>query len=182
MEPILEIKKGKGLSVKLMKQIDEIWQNAFPGNDPVKPDNLKRFSGDTFFILRDSKNNVLSLGRLRPVKIIFSGKKYGVQGIADIVSVVKKKGYGKVLMQAILQHLSKNKQTGIGFCKQKNRLFYKKSGFTVKKNLLNRFVYDEENKQKIDDDIVFYIDGKNGFMKNMLKHPKEKAMIPVPHW
>jgi hypothetical protein len=187
IEPNVEIRKGKDLSIRAMKQINAIWQKAFPGNEPVEPRNKKLFSKDTFFIVRDSKGMILSVGRLRPVKLTFLKKVYYVQGIADIVSVLTRRGYGKVLMHAMQEYLDKTKRTGVGFCIRKNSPFYHKGGFRTAKNLARRFLYKNPEGQIIkgkgtDDVDVIYLSGKDKFIEKVLADSKEKVLIPIPHW
>jgi len=181
----VEIKKGKDLSIYAMKKINKIFQEAFPGTEPVKSKNQKLFSNDTFFIVRDSKRRILSVGRLRPVKITFLKKIYHIHGIADIVSVMKKKGYGKVLMASMYEYLDKKKQTGVGFCNRKNSPFYHKSGFKIAKNLVRRFLYKNPNgkivKNKEDNDVL-YLGGKDNFIEKVLANSREKVLIPCSHW
>ena len=40
-ETNVEIKKGKDFSVQLMKEINKIFQKAFPGNEPIDIKNQK---------------------------------------------------------------------------------------------------------------------------------------------
>ena len=185
-ETNVEIKKGNDLSVQLMKEINKIFQKAFPGNEPVNIKNQKLFSKDIFFIVRDSKQKLLSIGRLRPVRIVFLKKVYNIQGIADIVSVIERKGHGRVLMSLIYEHLISNKQTGIGFCNRKNSPFYHKCGFKITKNLEERFLYKNPKgkiiKNKGGEHLVLYLTGKDKFIEKVLANPKEKVLIPCPHW
>ena len=68
MKPELIIKKGSDISSGSIEKIDKLWQKAFPGNEPVSTKNRKAFSNDIFFMLFEGKE-ILSLGRLRPVKM-----------------------------------------------------------------------------------------------------------------
>ncbi|MBW2993549.1 GNAT family N-acetyltransferase [Candidatus Woesearchaeota archaeon] len=181
----VKIQKGKDLSVKTIIQINEIFQKEFPGNELVEVGNRKLFSNDVFFIVRDSKKRVLSVGRLRPAKVIFLGKIYSVQGIADIVSVIKKKGHGKRLMQAIHKYIVNKKQRSIGFCLQKNSPFYRKSGFKIAKDLVKRFIYKNPKgkiiKNEWDNDVLYSI-GTEDLIEKILAHPKEQVLILRPFW
>jgi hypothetical protein len=179
MDTNVEIKKGSSLSNIEIKQINEIFQNAFPGNEPVDQKNKKLFLKDTFFILCNSKRQMLSVGRLRPVKITFLKKTYKIQGIADIVSTIKKKGYGSVIMNSMNDYLQKKNKTGVGFCAKNNSTFYRKCGFKIAKGIVNQFVY--KNQDNEDDDVI-YLNSKDNFMDKVISHPKEKVIIPCPYW
>ena len=178
----VKIKKGKDLSAKLIKQIDNIFQKAFPGNEAVSTKNKKVFAKDLFFIVYDSKKRILSIGRLRPVKINFIKKDYKIQGIADIVSIKKRKGYGRILMNSIHKYLIKKKQTGVGFCSKKNSPFYKKCNFKIAKNYAKKFWYvSSKGVKKGGDGDVLYLSGKDKFMDKVLKKPKKNIVISRPH-
>lgn len=185
LKTYLTVQSGKDLSVETMDQITPIWRKAFSdGHYVLSPENLKEFKDDLFFIVRNANEEILSVGRLRPVKINYLDNYYFIQGIADIASAIKGKGYGKILMTAIHEHLSKTKQTGVGFCSRENTPFYIKCGFKIAEGLVQRFVYkspDEKVKKDEGDDDVLYLSGDDGFMEAVLSS-KETVFIPRPHW
>ena len=185
VEVHVEICKGENILVSDIKRIDKILQKAFSGNEPIRPKNRKLFSKDTFFIVRGSQNRILSIGRLRPAKIVFHGVSYSILGIADIVSVVKRKGYGKMLMESMHSYMLAKKQKGIGFCLRKNSIFYRKSGLKIAKGLVNRFFYRTTNgetvKNKWDKDVI-YTPNASDIIKEIRKHTKEKVRIMCPFW
>lgn len=181
----LAIKKGNKLSKKEIKKIFDIWKIAFEHPRERK----ETYANDIFFILKNSKKEILSVGRLRPVKIKFLEKIYHIMGIADIVSVKKKKGYEKRIMTAIKKYLKDKKKTGIGFCFRKNSKFYKKCSYKIAKNQVVRFVYRNKKKKtygdkdinKIDVDVIYFA-GKDDFINNFLKNKTKYAKIYIPHW
>ncbi|MFH1770504.1 MAG: GNAT family N-acetyltransferase [archaeon] len=177
------VERGNELSEKSMKETNDLWENVFSSprtTKAVNPSNIKTFINDTFFIVKDKNEKVLSAGRLRPVEINFLGKTYLIQGIADIASAVQGKGNGKALMTAMRNYLKEKNQLGLGFCKRKNSLFYKKCGYEIAPDSVKRFVYKHPEKKLHDVDVLFFND--NGFMKAVLENPKETVFIPVPHW
>jgi GNAT superfamily N-acetyltransferase len=179
----VEINKGGEFSLKEMKEIDRIFQNAFPGNERVRMGNKKSFLKDIFFIVRVN-GKILSVGRLRPVRITFLKKNYDIQGIADVVSVVRGKGYGKILMEDMRDYLVRNGKTGIGFCERRNSVFYRKCGFKIARDLVRMFVYKNSEGQIIknkEDDDVIYLDGKDRFMERVIRS-KENVLIPCEYW
>ena len=98
----LVIKKGEQLSIKEIREWNKIMYWAFREDKPLNPKNRKEFAKDIFSILYDEKN-ILSLGRLKPIKIKFLNKTYSILGIADVVSVIKKKGYGKKMINGLIK-------------------------------------------------------------------------------
>jgi len=181
----LSVQRGKFLTAQTIMQVREIWRKAFPADEPIEPEKRNLFAADIFFIFRRPQKEILSVGRLRPVDIDFLGKIYKIQGIADIVSVIEKQGYGRIIMQAMYKYLVHRKQTGVGFCSPAISSFYRKCGFKIAKNLTHRFLYKNPNEKIIRDvgyDDVFYISGNDGFMKKVLENPSENIFIPYSHW
>jgi predicted acetyltransferase len=182
----MEMKITKGWSMKpaVLNEIDRIWQKEFPRNDSVLPKNRRNFSEDAFFVLYD-ENKILSTGRLRPNSIKFRGKNYKIQGIADIVSVIKGKGYGKKIMRTMHKYLNGTGEIGIGFCMRENSSFYRKSGLKIAANLAQRFVYKNSKGKFVrgstDNDVIYFEKGRN-LVNDIIKHPKEKVLIPKYPW
>lgn len=136
-----------------------------------------------FFVSVGGK--IVSFGVLMPLSINYLGKKYRFLGIADIISVKKGKGYGKVLMGAIIDHLRKNKKMGIGFCHRKNSIFYKKSGLSIGKNAVKRFLYRKKNGEIVsnsyDSDIIYFFEDRSKFIEKF-SSTKSKIYMSFPHW
>lgn len=182
----IEITKGKDMKAEILTKLNEIIHREFTvtSSESVLPGNIKNFSDNTFFVLYN-REKILSLGRLRPVSISFKRKKYPIQGIADVISVEKEKGYGKKLMKAMIAHLDKNKQIGIGFCKRSNGLFYKKCGYLIVEDLVGRFVYKNESGEitgdRWDDDVLYTKYGIS-LINKILRNSEENVWIPWKHW
>ena len=183
----LKIESGNKIKPEILKELDKIWQLAFTGHYSFskKSSELGNFLDDKFFILYE-KNKILSTGRLRLIESInFKGKDYKIQGISDIVSVEKGKGYGKKIMAAMKKHLDKNRQVGIGFCKKENSEFYKKCGFGIAPGLVRRFSFIEKNgkisQNKLDQDVIFSSRGKR-LINDIIKNPKEKILSSKSSW
>lgn len=183
----LFIEKGSELSEKSMKEVNDLWENVFSSprtTKAVNPSNIKTFVNDTFFMIKNEDDELLSGGRLRPVEITFLGKTYHIEGIADIASAVQGKGHGKILMAAIKEYLIEQNQAAVGFCNRNNSFFYEKCGYEIANDSVKRFVYknpDNELLKEIHDvDVLYFND--NGLMKAVLENPKEIVTIPIPHW
>lgn len=181
MEKIkIRIARGKILTLKTIKEIDKIWKKEF--DDELDLKKPYKFAKDIFFLIYRDK--ILSVGRLIPIEISFLDKNYSILGIADIASVEKGKGYGKVLMTTIRKYLKQKRKTGLGFCSKKNTPFYRKCRFEVAESLAKRFLYINSKKKLIkdpDDEDVLYLDEEDKFMKKVLSSRK-KVITPVPLW
>jgi hypothetical protein len=174
----VKVKRGKEISAKEIGKLKRIWKDAFGGSIGI-------ISQEFVFVVYNSKGKILSTGRLLPVKIKFLNKIYKIYGIGEIVSVIERKGYGKILMNVIYRYLINRKLTGVGFCNRKNTIFYQKCGFRIAKNLVKRFIYkNPEGKliRDIGDDDVFYHSGEDSFIEMVLSYPKKKVLIPCQHW
>ena len=83
---------------------------------------------------------------------------------------------------AMYHYIKKRGKTQISFCHPKNTGFYKKCGMRIIKNSVKRFYYEDKqgkiHKNKWDKD-VFYLEGKDNLVKNILAHPKEKIKLPI---
>ena len=72
---------GQFLPVRTILQIGDIWQTAFPEDEPLEPEKRKFYADDVFFILHSRSRKILSVGRLRQVNNISClGKIYNIQG------------------------------------------------------------------------------------------------------
>jgi hypothetical protein len=134
---IIEIIKDKDLPKKYM----DVMNKGRVGEWGEK--NRKNFKKDywpgaKFFFVKDGKE-IAAFGALRDVAINYLGKKYKILGICNIISVVKGKGYGQILISSMITYLKKTGKTGLGFCGHKNSEFYRKAGLDVKKSFTWRF-------------------------------------------
>ncbi|MEA3329944.1 MAG: hypothetical protein U9Q06_04335 [Nanoarchaeota archaeon] len=152
----------------------------------TKVSNLgnKDYEQDTLWFFVKRKNKVVAIGGLRPIKIKYLRKNYDIRGICSIISLEKKKDYGKIIIKAIIKYLEKKGKTGIGFCGKEITKFYKKSGLKIKKDFINRFIYKnpKTGKETIDKegDGIYY-EGKDKFISKVLK-TKSPIFICVEHW
>ena len=79
----------------LLRSIDELWTDAF-GWEPVPDDEEVEVDPEaSLFLLRsDNEEEILATAVVKPFDIRFDGTIYPVQGILNVVSAVKKQGYG----------------------------------------------------------------------------------------
>jgi len=173
----IEIKKGSGLT----KSFKKVYVSALKKEFNCSPE--EDYSKDIFFIIKD-KNRFVSFGVLTPISINYKGKKYNILGITEMISIVKKKGYGKAMVSAMRKYLIKRRKTGVGFCGHKVSSFYNKAGLKTKEKLARRFFYDygneKENFHKRDLDVVYW-EGKDKFITKVLK-TKSLVKLPCEHW
>ena len=106
-------------------------------------ENTKMFKKDEqksiFFFVKD-KGKIVSFGMLKPIKMNYLGKSYNIFGIGNILSINKGKGYGKILIQSMVDYLKKKGKTGLGFCGKYNVKFYKKAGLKASSHLLKHAI------------------------------------------
>jgi hypothetical protein len=173
----IEIKRGS----ELTKSFKKIYINALKKEFNCGPE--EDYSKDTFFIVKD-KNKFVSFGVLTPVSINYKGTKYNILGITEMISIVKKKGYGKAMVNAMKDYLTKKRKTGVGFCGHGVSSFYDKAGLKTKEKLARRFFYDyggeKKNFRKRDLDVVYW-EGKDKFITKVLK-TKSLVNLPYEHW
>lgn len=140
------------------------------------PENRKNFKKDywpgaNFFFLKDD-GKIVAFGGLRDVTISYLEKNYKIQGFCSIISVIKMRGYGKILIHAMIDYLKKTGKTGLGFCGEKNSKFYKKAGLDVKKDLADRFALKNPKTGEIKFDeeggYGLYFNGKDKLIKKVL--------------
>ena len=90
----VEIKKNKNLSKAEKNTINNARLKNF-GKAQLK-DFSKDYEPDTLWFFVKNRNKVVSLAGLRPVKVKYLDKTYNIRGICSTISIVKRKGYGKI--------------------------------------------------------------------------------------
>ena len=165
----IEIKKGKKLS-REEKTLMNNWRIKEFGSEKIE--YLEKFyspSADVFFV--KIKNKTSAFGLLIPTKIRYLEKTYDILGISCIISLEKRKGYGKILINAMTNYIKKKNRIGLGFCERKNIIFYENSGLKVAEGLMKRFKYryatSKEKSDEGDEDVV-YVNDKNNFIKKII--------------
>jgi hypothetical protein len=178
----IEVKKNKNLLKKEKDLINKNRERHF-GRGEIK-DFKKDYEQNTLWFFVKENNKIVALGGLRPIKIKYLRKNYNIRGFCSIIAIKKKRGYGKAVIQSMINYLKRYKKTGLGFCERKNAKFYEKSGLKIKKDLINRFVYlkPKAKKRIIDEggDGIYY-EGRDKFISKVLS-TNSKVIINVPHW
>jgi GNAT superfamily N-acetyltransferase len=135
------------------------------------------------FFVKDGKD-VIAFGILNPVVVEYLDEKYDIFGMGDIVTIRRGEGYGRVIMEAMIDYLKKSGKTGIGFCARKNLPFYEKVGLKTKGDLMKRFRYRDPENGKVgkekNGDGLFY-NGKDNVVEEILKG-ESLAYLNVELW
>jgi|APHM01.1.fsa_nt_gi hypothetical protein len=182
MKITIQTKKGKELSKKEEDFMNSWRKKEFGEKEPKEFKKDYSLNTEYFFVIEEGK--IMAFGLLVPVRINYLGKNYNILGIGNIVSIKKKRNYGRILMSCIISYLRRKEKTGVGFCERKNIGFYEKVGLKTKKDLMKRFKYKHATKEERESEsegVVIYYNGKDGFMNKVLS-TKSEVTIPIPHW
>lgn len=152
----------------------DAWAREFPGARWSGPAPGSR---DTYFMLMDAEEVVLSLGCLCPVEVVFCGAPRPVLGIGGVVANVKGRGYGKILVTAIARAAAKRQLDSLGFCASRNAEFYRKCGLHVEAGLRSRFWLGGAPPPESEDEDVLCLPD-SALLAAMLKAPNEPAHVP----
>lgn len=182
----IETKKNKNLSEK-EKQIINKWRKKEFGPQEVK--NFKKdYEPNTEWFFVEDNNKIVAFGGLRPITINYLGKKYKIFGICSIISIKKRKGYGKKLIAGMIDYAKRNGKTILGFTTKTK--FFRNAGLRTKRNFTWRFALKNPKTGKIkfdsgDCDGIYY-EGKDNFIKKILKTKSivyyHLPDIKMPHW
>jgi hypothetical protein len=178
-KPTVEITKNKDLS-KLQKETINKTRIKEWGKGEKK-DFTKDFEPNTLWFFVKEKNKVVSLGGIRPIRVKYAGKTYSIGGICSTISLVKEKGYGKIMVSAMTDYSKKTGKTILGFTGQTN--FFKKAELGIKKDFIRRFIWVKPGGKRFydDDGDGIYYEGKDKFVSKVLKG-KSPVYINVEHW
>jgi hypothetical protein len=171
---------GRALNKRTLRKIIQIWADEFK-NGRINSLVDISYNNNLFLILRNKSKKIVGVGSLQPIKVTFLGKRYAIWGIQGVVSLVKRRGYGKIIMREIHLYLRKNNLTGVGFCMPSTSPFYRKCNFNIMKNRGKKFVREHPKKNKSrysqGSDVV-YLEGSNKFIKRMMAKPGAKVYVP----
>ncbi len=179
----MKVQKIKGRNL-LPKQISLMNKYRIKEFGKGEAKNFKQDEKDSIFFFIKNQNKIIAFGMLKPIKINYLGETYNIFGFANIVSIIKKKGYGKTLIKIMLDYLREKQKTGLGFTFRRNITFFEKSGLKNKKDLIERFRYKNPVTGKIIKDNIgdgIYFEGKDGFVKKILS-TTSIIYIDIPFW
>jgi hypothetical protein len=179
------VRKGKDVPFKERKSIHRLAHDIWGEGVAYKPPSSEHRSEVIFITVKDTAGKLLSTCLLEPVFVRFRNKRYKLWGISDVISVIKGKGYGKLVMEHMCNYIKDQNVTAVGFCARYNTKFYVKCNLDIAKNEVRRFIHKKKDgtlvKDSGDVDVV-YLDGRNKFMKEFLAHKKDIVWIPHGHW
>jgi hypothetical protein len=176
----VEIIKNKNLSKTQKNLINENRINEFGKHQ--KKDFSKDYESETLWFFVKDKNKIVSFGGIRPINLKYLGKEYKIGGICSTISIIKGKGYGKVMVSALINYSKKTKKTILGFTGDE-MYFFEKAGLKRKPKFIKRFVYVKPNGEEVydNDGNGIYYEGKDKFVTKVLKG-KRPVYISVLHW
>lgn len=146
-----------------------------------KKDFSKYYEPETVWFFLKDNGKVVALSGLRPIKLEYLGKKYSIGGICSFISLVRMKGYGKILVSFMKNYSYKTGKTILGFTLKTE--FFGKAGLETEKGFIKRFIYVKPNGEKVYDnegDGIYY-EGKDKIISKILKG-KKPVFIKVLHW
>lgn len=177
---------NKDLPEKYMVLMNK-WRRKQFGPNEIKNFKKDYLPGAKFFFVKANKE-VVAFGGLREITITYLRKKYKILGICNIISVKKRRGYGKILIQSMVNYLKKTGKTGLGFTGQTK--FFEKAGLKNKKSFTWRFALKNPKTGEVkfdneDCDGIYY-NGKDNFIKKVLSTKSivyyYLPNIDMPHW
>ena len=175
----LEIVENKNLATEQKIIINKARKKNF-GKHNVKEFFKDYEPGTKWFFVKNGKQ-VVALGGIRPINVEHLGKYYKIGGICSIISLKKKKGYGRILMSFMVDYSIRTGKTILGFTGQTK--FFRKADLGTEKDFIKRFVWIKPDGEKSYDnkgDGIYY-EGKDKFISRVLK-TKSPVSIFVEFW
>lgn len=169
---------GRGLSKTDLDVINQSRIREFGSETLINPQPDNEDWKRLHFLVK-SKGKLLSYGRLIEVEVTFMGRSFKILGIGSIASIIKRKGYGKLLVLAIKEHIKKTKKTGLGFCNKDTTEFYRQCGLGIMADGKKRF---EPGSTRFPEGDAVYIPGDDQLIEKILQQPGEVAHLSRPQW
>lgn len=177
-----EIIKGSAISNSDLEVVNEYRKKYFDRNKMWDHETNNHFHDRIIFLLKE--DSVLkAFCTIRDFEVYVNEVKHEILGLQLVSSVEKGKGYGKILMEAVKEYISKQDKTLIGFSEKHITLFYKKTGFNIYIDGSDKFVYVKDDGERYKDgpgDAIF-IGPKDSFMFEVVEKNLE-VIHYVPHW
>ena len=178
--PQVEIKNNKNLSLGEKRFINKARVDDF--GEKHRKDFSKDYEPNTKWFFVKVGKKIVSFGGIRSIKVNYLGKTYNIGGICSTISIEKMKGYGRIMVHALIDYSKKTGKTILGFTDKTK--FFGKVGLKIKKDFIKRFIYKnpETGKEIIDNsgDGIYY-EGRDKFVSKVLKN-KKIVYIDVLHW
>ena len=185
MPSYVQIKPGRKLTKKELNLINSHRQKEFGQVALIEPSPTNEDWDKKYFLVKNLRGQLLAFGRFHDVEVVFMDQTYQVLGLASVVSLVRKKGFGKKLVKKMYQWARKNKKTVIGFCDPRVAGFYHKCGLETELRGSNRLLRGigiyKMTSYRPDNDLIYTI-GPDGFDKKIQASPKEIIFALKESW
>jgi GNAT superfamily N-acetyltransferase len=166
---------GRDLSREELSLINRFRHKEFNSTNKIVPASDNDDWQKPYFLLKHD-GEVVAFGRLHSVDVEFRGVGYEILGIASVIAIMKGRGYGRKLMGAMKAYIENSGKAAIGFCDPKVSEFYEKSGYSIIRQGMSRFIFVNDGK-RIDPSHpggdVLYLSGRDQLMLEILTYPKE---------
>ncbi|MDQ7020659.1 MAG: hypothetical protein Q9M91_02315 [Candidatus Dojkabacteria bacterium] len=181
----IEIKHRNELSEKELNEINEIRIAEFS--------NLTKYEYGVlvnefilWFLLKEN-DEIKSIGKLITIPLNFDDEYYEILGVQSIASKDKMRGFGKIIMNSILDYLTRTESLAIGFCEKSNSAFYKKSDWNIIESGESKFIFQfgVDDYGSISEDIGDLLwDGNEDHpvIKHLLSNSKDKITAFRKSW
>lgn len=177
----VEIVLGKQLSKEDLETINYNRKLEFHSDTDIKPALDNDDWEKPYILVRNEQRILVAFGRLHVIKVKFMNEEYEILGIATVLSIEKKKGYGRLVIEKMKEHIKEKRFTAIGFCDPDDTPFYVKCGLGVVEKGTDRFIFPGGPKNTKPGDVI-YIDGADRLVEKMVKKPREKVTASRPEW
>jgi len=177
----VEIIPGSEISDEDLEVINEQRKLKFKPNQDWDHKQNNIFHKWLFFLVKEN-NELKAFGDLEDIDLFIDTDIFPILGVGGIASVIEGKGYGKALMQAMVNYAKENEETLVGFCDPENRGFYLKCGLKVKETGNSNFIHKKEDGSVHTEngDVIYYSSVENEVTKAI--ESGKKIFHLVPHW
>ncbi len=179
------IKLGSELTKEELHTINEWRIKEFQSDTLWSQENQVSFYKDLIFLVKDDVQ-IIAFGRLRNIDVFLDNWSHPIWGLSTVISIIRQKGYGKLIMQFVTEYVDQHPKTLIGFCSDSLVPFYEKTGFSIIPHAKKRFIYMDENDQNIPgdyDNVIYLKSQRNSILISALIENSDKKIYHYkPHW
>lgn len=173
------VKSGRDLTDKELGIVNKYRKIEFNSKNSIDPQLGNEDWENNYFLVKDDQESVLAFGVIRVTEIEFRRKIYPVLEFISVVSIVKRRGYGSLVMEEMKKYSSKEGKTLIGFCISDLVPFYLKTGFETTMGSKDRFCF-KKDKWSFPGETpgeAVYVRGRDCLIDGMLQHPQEEIYV-----
>lgn len=191
MQTQIQIKLGKDLTVKELEAINEYRLKEFKSKTLINPRKDNENWKAQFFLLYTDEYVLKAFGKLSDIQIALNptgdrvsrpvgSRVYDVPCISTIIATEKGCGFGKQLVQGMIEYVKKTGKTAIGFCETGLLGFYEKCGFGIAPAIDNHFVYQDKEGNVLPNIVpgeVIYVSGSDDLMDKILTSQEQVGVF-----